>query len=81
MKPMESSQKYMELFGRNLARIRMQNGLTQRDIEDYGISRAYYGKVELGRHAVTIDKLFLLSKAFGVTVDELFLDENGNPLY
>lgn len=59
----------------------MQNGLTQRDIEDYGISRAYYGKVELGRHAVTIDKLFLLSKAFGVTVDELFLDENGNPLY
>lgn len=77
---MESSQQYLEKFGQNLARIRKQNGMSQRDIEDYGITRSYYGKVELGRHAITVDKLFLLSRAFGMAVDQLFMDEDGRPL-
>lgn len=76
----ESSNDYLIKFGRNLARLRKQGGFTQRDLEDFGVSRAYYGKVEMGRHAITLDKLFLLSKAFGITVDEFFLDEHDIPL-
>lgn len=77
---LESSEEYLVKFGRNLARLRKQGGFTQRDIEEFGISRAYYGKIEVGRHAITLDKLFLLSKAFGITVDEFFFDENMRPL-
>lgn len=76
----ESSEEYLAKFGRNLARLRKQGGFTQRDIEEFGISRAYYGKIEMGRHAITLDKIFLLSKAFGITVDGFFLDENLRPL-
>jgi transcriptional regulator with XRE-family HTH domain len=77
---LDSSEEYLIKFGRNLARLRKLGGFTQRDIEDFGVSRSYYGKVEMGRHAITLDKLFLLSKAFGITVDEFFLDENQRPL-
>lgn len=77
---LDISDTYLVKFGQNLARLRKQGGFTQRDLEDFGISRAYYGKVEMGRHAITLDKLFLLSKAFGITVDEFFLDEHRIPL-
>jgi len=77
---LESSEEYLVKFGRNLARLRKQGGFTQRDIEEFGISRAYYGKIEMGRHAITLDKIFLLSKALGITVDEFFLDDNLRPL-
>lgn len=71
---------YQYLFGQNLARLRKINGLTHSDMENYGISRAYYGKIELGLNSVTIDKLILISKAFGVPVYQLFLDEKGRPI-
>ena len=71
---------YNYKFGQNLARIRKLNGLTQNDMEDYKISRAYYGRIELGTHAPSVDKLVLIAKAFGVPVYQLFIDENGKPL-
>lgn len=67
-------------FGQNLARIRISNGLTHADMESYGISRAYYGKVELGVHSPSLDKLVLIAKAFGIPVYQLFLDENEKPI-
>lgn len=77
---LESSERYLVKFGLNLSRLRQENGFTQRDIEIFGITRAYYGKVELGMHALTVDKLFLLSNAFGISIDKFFLDENGDPI-
>lgn len=67
-------------FGRNLSRIRNQSGLSQEEMEDYGVSRAYYGRVEIGAHSISIDKLNSISKAFGVPLFQLFIDENGDPL-
>ena len=67
-------------FGLNLARIRSQSGLTHADMEEYGISRAYYGRIELGTHAVSLDKLDAISKAFGVPIYQLFIDEDGEPI-
>lgn len=71
---------YSYIFGQNLARIRKNNGLTHENMEDYGITRSYYGKIELGIHSPSLDKLILIAKAFGVTVDQLFLDKDGKPL-
>lgn len=67
-------------FGKNLARLRNQSGLTHESMEEYGISRAYYGRVETGTHSISIDKLNSISKAFGIPLYQLFIDENGEPL-
>lgn len=79
MEPVNSNE-FMIKLGKNLARIRKENGLTQRDMAEYMITRAYYGKLEVGQHAATVDKLFLIARAFGVSVADLFLDENGLPI-
>lgn len=80
MRNCENSKQLIKKLGLNLLRIRKENGLTQRDMSDYQITRAYYGKLEVGQHAATVDKLFLIAKAFGVNVADLFVDENGIPL-
>ena len=69
------------ILGQNIARIRQEIGLSQADMEDYGISRAYYGKSELGIHSLTLDKLILIARAFGVPLSSLFIDKDGNELF
>ena len=64
-------------MGQNIARIRKSQGLSQADMEIYGISRAYYGKVELGLYSITIDKLKKIADGFGIPISELFYNENG----
>lgn len=71
---------YKYKIGQNIARIRMENGLTQKDMEEYGITRGYYGKIELGLYSVSIDKLELIARAFGVNVSDLFVDKNGKEI-
>ena len=56
------------------------NGLRHEDMDDYGISRSYYGKVELGMYSITAEKLSLIAKAFGVPITELFIDANGDTI-
>lgn len=73
-------QSYKYKIGQNIARIRMENGLTQKDMEEYGITRGYYGKIELGLYSVSIDKLELIARAFGVNVSDLFVDKNGKEI-
>lgn len=45
-----------------------------------GISRVYYGRVELGIHSISIDKLELIANYLGVPVGKLFINENKNQL-
>ena len=69
-------------LGRNIARIRRQEtGYTQEEMELYtGISRAYYGRVELGIHSATIDILVKIADALNLPLFRLFLDENDKPI-
>lgn len=71
---------YAYKIGQNIARLRKSQGLTQADMETYGISRAYYGRIELGLYFVTIDKLKKIADAFGVSIVDLFTDENGEEI-
>lgn len=82
MKKMDSNLLYRYKLGQNIARIRKQEtGYTQAEMEDYsGISRAYYGRIELGTHAATINVLIRIADALNVPLYRLFLDENDNPI-
>ncbi len=71
---------YAYKIGQNIARLRKSQGLTQADMETYGISRAYYGRIELGLYFITIDKLKKIADAFGVSIIDLFIDESGNEI-
>ena len=73
---------YRYKLGQNIARIRKQEtGYTQEDMELYtGISRAYYGRIELGVHAATIDVLVKIADALNVPLYRLFLNENDKPI-
>jgi transcriptional regulator with XRE-family HTH domain len=78
----DSTYNYRYRLGQNIARIRKQEiGCTQAEMEDYtGISRAYYGRIELGTHAVTIDMLIKIANAFKMPLYRLFLNENDEPI-
>ena len=39
-----------------------------------GISRAYYGRIELGRHSVTLELCHKISEATGLPIVALFED-------
>jgi Helix-turn-helix. len=71
---------YEYKIGQNIARIRNKNGLTQSAMEDYGISRAYLGRIELGLHSLTLRKLTIVARALSVNVVDFFYDKNGKPI-
>jgi len=71
---------YEYRIGQNIMRIRNSVGLSQADMGDYGISRAYYGKLELGLHHMTLNKMRLIAKALGVTCSSLLQDEEGREI-
>ena len=73
---------YRYRLGQNIARIRKQEtGYTQADMEVYtGVSREYYGRIEHGIHAPTIDVLIKIADALNVPLYRLFLDENDKPI-
>lgn len=73
---------YRYRLGQNIARIRKEEtGYTQEDMESYtGISRAYYGRIELGVHGATIDILIKIADALNVPLYRLFLDDNDRPI-
>ena len=74
---------YRYRLGQNIARIRKQEtGYTQEDMEIYtGVSRAYYGRIELGIHAASINVLIKIADALNVPLYRLFLDENERPIW
>ena len=71
---------YKYRIGQNIARLRFESGLTQKDMETYGITASYYGKIELGIYSVSLDKLELIARAFGINVSDLFKDKKGNEI-
>ncbi|MDW5317608.1 helix-turn-helix transcriptional regulator [Rhizobium sp. PL01] len=61
-----------KLVGRNFARLRREQGLTQEDIEmRSGYSQQYLSGLERGRRNPTVITLYELAKALGVSHVEL----------
>lgn len=81
-KKRNADSNYRYRLGQNIARIRKEEtGYTQEDMELYtGISRAYYGRIELGVHAATIDILIKIADTLNVPLYRLLLDDNDHPI-
>ncbi len=61
-----------KLVGRNFARLRRAQGLTQEEVEARsGFSQQYLSSLERGRRNPTIISLYELAKALGVSHVEL----------
>ena len=66
-------------LGQNIARLRLENGYSQEAFAlECNISRAYYGRCELGLHSFTVDKLNLIANLLGLKISDLFISKNGN---
>ena len=63
-------------FGERLQATRRKNGLTQEEFaEELQVSRQSVSKWESGRGYPEMEKLLYLCRRYGVTMDELFVDE------
>ena len=61
-----------KLVGRNFARLRRENGLSQEDVEARsGFSQQYISGLERGRRNPTVITLYELAHALGVSHEEL----------
>lgn len=64
------------LVGRNFARIRLEKGLTQEQVEERsGFSQQYISGLEQGKRNPTIVTLFELAQALGVSHVDLVMPD------
>ena len=72
----------MTATGNNIMRLRMNAGLTVRDLQDvFGFStpQAIY-KWQRGTAMPTLDNMVVLAAVFGVTIDEIIIFQNQSQL-
>src|SRR3954462_9835395 len=60
-----------ETIGARLKRLRLQRGLSQRDLSSPGVSYAYISRIEAGARTPSVKALRKLSQKLGVTVEYL----------
>jgi transcriptional regulator with XRE-family HTH domain len=65
-----------EGIGARLKRLRLERGLSQRDLSTPGISYAYISRIESGARMPSVKALRLIAGKLGVTVEHL---ETGEP--
>ena len=60
-------------LGLRVKELRLSKGMKQEDLERWGFSYRYYGKIERGLVNLTLETLERLCKIFEVSLPELFL--------
>ena len=60
-------------LGRNIAKLRTERGLTQRELAKHsGISESYLRRIETEHYSVPIKTLTRIAVALGVSLNEIF---------
>ncbi len=73
-------QLLLKWFGQNLKRARKDKGDSQEKLSEIaGIDLSYYGAVERGERAITIQKLSQITSALNIPMRYLFSGEPGRP--
>lgn len=68
-----------KLVGRNLARLRREQGLTQEELEARsGFSQQYLSGIERGKRNPTVITIYELAQALGVNHLELMRPDDGD---
>ena len=65
-----------EPIGKRVKRLRLEQGLSQRDVASPGVSYAYISRIEAGARSPSVKALRKLAPKLGVSVEYL---ENGEP--
>jgi transcriptional regulator with XRE-family HTH domain len=68
---MPSEGQKTESIGERLKRLRLERGLSQRDLSEPGVSYAYISRIEAGARSPSVKALRKLSRQLGVSVDYL----------
>ena len=67
IRPMAENQQTTETVGERLRRLRLERGLSQRDLSSPGVSYAYISRIEAGARRPSVKALRMLAKKLGVT--------------
>lgn len=63
----------LKSFGQEVKRLRLERNLSQEAFaEIVGVHRTYIGMIERGEKNITLENIFKLSTAFGISISELF---------
>src|SRR5438132_1920312 len=73
---MRGSEGQTEPIGVRLRRLRLERGLSQRDLSSPGVSYAYISRIEAGARTPSVKALRQLASKLGVSVEQL---ETGKP--
>lgn len=68
----ERTAKLIRKIAKNIKAFRLERGLTQEDMDDYGFGPRWYQRFESGRHVPSLPTLVKLAKAFKVDVTDFF---------
>src|SRR5919198_897187 len=71
------TQKAGETVGERVRRLRLERGLSQRELSEPGISYAYLSRIEAGQRAPSLKALRIVARKLGVTAEHL---ETGSPV-
>ena len=67
-----TDERLMRLVGKRVRQLRLDRGLKQEEMCQFGFEYKYYQRIEYGQKNLTLKTLNKLAKAFGVKVEELF---------
>src|SRR2546428_6682624 len=76
MQPSMRTEDQTEPIGIRLKRLRIERGLSQRDLSSPGVSYAYISRIEAGARTPSVKALRQLASKLGVSVEQL---ETGKP--
>lgn len=71
-KPTAIARQGRAAFARQLRETRLDRGLTQEQVAHRaGLDRSFYVEVETGKHSISLDRIFDVAAALGVTAKDL----------
>src|SRR5207253_3515194 len=69
--PIQTEGQLAETIGSRLKRLRLERGLSQRDLSSPGVSYAYISRIEAGARSPSVKALRMLARKLGVSVEYL----------
>src|ERR671936_1128341 len=70
-RPMQVPAEQTEPIGLRLKRLRLERGLSQRELSSPGVSYAYISRIEAGARTPSVKALRMLAQKLGVSVEYL----------
>lgn len=67
-----TDERLMRMVGKRIKELRLERGLKQEEMCQFGFEYKYYQRIEYGQKNLSLKTLNKLANAFGVPVSEIF---------